>query len=153
MKQISLFGMMLEPAATKTPEPAEKVHLSPLPDWTPEQRAAMDQVPWVAVANRVMDQWGGIMEVLIEMAVLDLRTRGGPNATDFARAREVGRRLSVSGDSAEGKMKGKGATWGKSAAEAEGIAPPRSGEVAKALACGAWCPGGLHFNGRHWEER
>lgn len=106
---------------------------------------------WMPAAIRRAEQWGFMMEALIDMAVLDMRLHGGPSSFDFDRARGVGLRLAFTGDVAEGRMQGM--DWGGTAAENEGMKPPASGEIAKALAIGAWCPGGLNFGSRHWEEK
>lgn len=96
---------------------------------------------WVDAAEKRCLKLNILLEALIDLYVWDLRSRGGPSSADFATARDVGERLAFTGDVFQ---------WPDPKAE---IQPPTPKQIAKALACGAWCPGGLNFAGRHWEVK
>lgn len=95
---------------------------------------------WEISAERMAARFNEMMPSLIEFALIDLDMKGGPTEADFAHAREIGERLAPTGDAFT--------RGGKSA----GGEPPGMGAIAKALACGAWAPGGLDFGGHHWER-
>lgn len=78
---------------------------------------------------------------LVEIAVIALERQGGPTPELEAWAREVGVRLAHGGDEVQFRD-GKGAS-----------AAPRLGDIAKALAIGAWAPGGLDLYGHHFEVK
>ena len=113
---------------------------------TPESKQTVTD--WVDRSRHLREQTIVMLEPLIDMAVLTYQMKGGPSAADFLDANRIGAQLSHGGDWLESNMLGK--NDGKTA----GCSPPPSlAQIAKAMACGAWCPGGLHFAGRHWEEK
>lgn len=82
-----------------------------------------------------------ILPPLIELAIIQLACQGGPTQADFTRAQEIGFTLATTGDAFQ---------WKK--AISAGGKPPPIGQIAKALACAAWAPGGLTLWDHHWER-
>ncbi len=85
------------------------------------------------------------LAMAVPLALADLRQRGGPREGDWAQARAFGERLACHGDAPLFRTD-------SAAARQEGrdTASMFNGLV-RALAVLAYCPGGVTFQGLHWE--
>ena len=98
---------------------------------------------WVKAAVEKAHLLNGFLSFLVGVAIEDLKRKGGPTEADWESAREVGVKLSHTGDAYDFRCD----TTAKERQERV-----TTGQIAKALAVGAWCPGGFDLGGVHFEE-
>lgn len=100
----------------------------------------MAEHAWVIEARKAAQEFQSGVTYLLDFAIIKLEAQGGPTERDFERARDVGTRLSYCGDEFEFKD-------GRNPEK-----PPTMADIAKALACAAWLPGGLEFCGQTYKR-
>lgn len=100
----------------------------------------MAEDAWVIEARKAAQEFQDGVSYLLDFAIIRLEMRGGPTEHDFEYVRKMGARLAYCGDEFEFKD-------GRNPDK-----PPSMADIAKALACAAWLPDGLEFNGQTYKR-